>query len=112
MFDITDRRSFEDLRLWLNEIKNEIKTHMPKIIIANKCDLVESGQKARAVSEKEVVDFCVEHNLIFKETSAITGLNVKETFSEFVQSTALLSEAYTRRAGGRSSNKAASGCLR
>jgi hypothetical protein len=50
---------------------------MPKIIIANKLDLVDSGQKARAVSEKEIVDFCVEHNLSFKETSAKTGHNVR-----------------------------------
>ena len=34
-----------------------------------------------------MVDFCVEHNLSFKETSAKTGYNVKETFSEFAQST-------------------------
>lgn len=52
MFDITERKSFEDLRMWLKQIKQEIQDKMPKIIIANKFDLVESGQKARAVSEK------------------------------------------------------------
>jgi small GTP-binding protein len=45
MFDITERKSFEDLKLWLQEIKNEIRSKMPKIIIANKFDLVESGQR-------------------------------------------------------------------
>jgi|JI10StandDraft_1071094.scaffolds.fasta_scaffold2452040_1 GTPase SAR1 family protein len=50
MFDITERKSFEDLRMWLKQIKQEIQDKMPKIIIANKLDLVESGQKARAVS--------------------------------------------------------------
>lgn len=59
MFDITDKKSFEDLRMWLRHIKQEIQDKMPKIIIANKLDLVESGQKPRAVSEKEIVDFCV-----------------------------------------------------
>ena len=72
--------------MWLSEIKNEIKTSkIPKIIIANKYDLVESGQRERAVSEKELVDFCVEHGLDFRETSAVTGHNVRETFSEFIQ---------------------------
>lgn len=52
MFDITERKSFEDLKVWLNEIKKEIKDKLPKMIIANKIDLVESGQKKRAVSEK------------------------------------------------------------
>ena len=56
------------------------------MIIANKMDLVESGQKKRAVSEKEIIDFCVEQNLSFKETSAKTGYNVRETFNEFAQS--------------------------
>ena len=51
------------------------------MIIANKLDLVESGQKKRAVQEKELIDFCVEHNLSFKETSAKTGYNVRETFN-------------------------------
>jgi GTPase SAR1 family protein len=86
MFDITDRSSFEDLRGWLSEIKKEIKDKLPKIIIANKIDLVESGLKKRAVTEKEMVDFCVEYNLSFKETSAKTGYNVRETFNEFAQS--------------------------
>ena len=53
MFDLTDRKSFEDLRLWLRGVKAEIRTtKMPKIIIANKLDLVETGQKERAVAEK------------------------------------------------------------
>jgi GTPase SAR1 family protein len=86
MFDMTEAKSFGDLKMWLREIRDEVKnSKLPKIIIANKYDLVESGQKTRAVSEKEVVDFCVEHGLHFRETSAMTGLNVRETFNEFVQ---------------------------
>ena len=78
MFDLTDRKSFDDLRLWLREVKAEIRSSkMPKIIIANKTDLVETGQKERAVSEKELVDFCVDHGLNFRETSAVTGTNVR-----------------------------------
>ena len=72
--------------MWLKQIKEEIKDRMPKIILANKCDLVDSGQKPRAVSQQEIVDFCVEHNLSFKETSAKTGKNVKQTFNQFIQS--------------------------
>ena len=40
MFDVTDRRSFEDLKMWLDQIKDEIKDKLPKLIIANKVDLV------------------------------------------------------------------------
>jgi len=43
IFDITNRKSFEDLKMWLHEIKDQIKDRMPKMIIANKQDLVESG---------------------------------------------------------------------
>ena len=56
---MTNRKSFEDLRMWLHEIKDQIKDKMPKMIIANKQDLVESGEKVRGVSEKEIIDFCV-----------------------------------------------------
>jgi GTPase SAR1 family protein len=46
MFDLTDSKSFQDLKMWLKEIKHEIKkSKIPKIIIANKYDLIESGQK-------------------------------------------------------------------
>ena len=45
MFDITERKSFEDLRMWLKQIKQEIQDKMPKIIIANKLDLVESPKR-------------------------------------------------------------------
>lgn len=38
--------------MWLAEIKDQIRDKMPKMIIANKMDLVESGQRERVVSEK------------------------------------------------------------
>lgn len=53
-------------------------------LVANKIDLVESGEKARAVSESELTDFCVKEGLGFKETSAITGHNVTELFQDLV----------------------------
>jgi GTPase SAR1 family protein len=43
MFDLTDRKSFIDLKNWIEELKKVISTRLQKILLANKYDLVESG---------------------------------------------------------------------
>lgn len=52
MFDLTDAQSFYNLEVWLREIDKKSTPRMQKLIIGNKMDLVESGEKERQVSEK------------------------------------------------------------
>lgn len=52
MFDLTDPESFRNLEGWLQEIEKRATAKFCKIVIANKIDMVESGEKPRMVSEK------------------------------------------------------------
>ena len=86
MFDLTNEESFANLEGWLKEIEKRSSRKMCKIIVGNKLDLVESGEKERKVAEKDILDFCLRHSLTFKYSSALTGINVEESFHDLVDS--------------------------
>lgn len=65
MFDLTDAGSFSSLEHWVRELDRRGDPKLQKVIIANKLDLVESGERERKVSEQEIVDFCMKHSLSF-----------------------------------------------
>jgi Ras-related protein Rab-1A len=44
VYDITDRQSFTDLQLWLNEVDKHGKEDVVKILIGNKKDLSDKRQ--------------------------------------------------------------------
>ena len=50
IFDLTDSESFTNLEGWLKEIEKKANPKLQKLIIANKIDLVESGEKERQVA--------------------------------------------------------------
>lgn len=84
MFDLTNGTSFASLEGWIHEIDKKAGPKLQKIIIANKMDLIESGEKERQVSEEDILKLCVKHSLTFKYTSALTGFNIQESFRDFV----------------------------
>lgn len=43
------------------------------MLIGNKLDLVEEDASKRQVDQKEVLEFAKKHNLIYEETSAVSG---------------------------------------
>jgi GTPase SAR1 family protein len=88
MFDLTDGESFRNLEGWFREVERFSTKHFCKMVIANKLDLVESGEKPRMVAEKEIIDFCLKHSVTYKCTSAVSGLNIHESFVDLVESTA------------------------
>ena len=77
VYDVTNRKSFEQVHYWLNEIsiQREDNIFIPKILVANKTDLIE-----RKVSFEEGLKLAKKNNMTFFETSANTGENVNEMF--------------------------------
>lgn len=57
------------------------------MLIGNKLDLIESKEQERCISEEKVKEFVEKHKLLYQETSAKTGFNVKESFEELIEST-------------------------
>lgn len=85
VYDICNHASFEHIPLWLLEAKRHIEPYHPVFaLVGTKLDLVTNGEN-REVSVEEAKRFSEQHGLIFVETSARTGINVRESFSLVTQ---------------------------
>ena len=75
IFDLTDRKSFNDLNTWLGDINNATN-QVTIVLFGNKCDLPN-----REITKEEAENFAKENNLTYFETSAKLNINIKEGFS-------------------------------
>jgi Ras-related protein Rab-20 len=78
-YDITNRKSFEALRNYMDFLKEADKNCFI-IVIGTKIDLVLSEQVSREVPEEEGRAFALGYNAAFYETSSKTGANVSAVF--------------------------------
>jgi small GTP-binding protein len=76
VYDLTDRKSFEELGSWLNDIHALCDPNAVIQLIGNKADLC----PRRVVSVQEAENLAKQHNLQYLETSAKQGLNVRNAF--------------------------------
>ena len=77
VFDVTNKESFHNLEYWLNEAKED---DVKKILIGNKIDL-----PSRTISKERMENLGKRYNLKSFETSAKTGENIKEIFTEIAE---------------------------
>ncbi|EGR30779.1 Ras family protein, putative [Ichthyophthirius multifiliis] len=84
-FDLCDYQSFLNSKKWLKEIENHTEEGIKIMLIGNKLDLIEENPINRQVNKEEVLEFCQKNNLIYQETSSLTGQNVKESFEFLIQ---------------------------
>ncbi|MFX1317309.1 MAG: Rab family GTPase [Promethearchaeota archaeon] len=83
IFDLTRRKTFEQMKSWLSEVYDTLETRIPFILIGNKSDLIEYMEDF--VSKNEATWFAEQENTIYVETSAKTGHNVEKAFIELVK---------------------------
>ena len=76
VFSVSDRKSFEDLDIWLKQLKTHGTPDCKIFLIGNKVDLPN-----REVSSEEAIN-CKKENEFecYMETSAKAGANIKELF--------------------------------
>lgn len=77
-YDITDRQSFQNLEMWLHEVKKYASLGVRIVICGTKMDL---GSK-REVSHEEANLYANKHGYDFYETSAKDNKNVDELFEK------------------------------
>ena len=83
VYAINERRSFEELDLWLKDIRNSTETEQPIILVGNKSDL---EKELRQVKEEEGKEFVKMNKLeYFTESSAKSGYQVEEIFMKAVE---------------------------
>ena len=78
VYDISDRKTFDDVDLWLKDCREICFKNVQIYLIGNKSDLKDKRQ----VTEEEGKNFAEENNLLFFETSAKDGTNIQECFNE------------------------------
>lgn len=76
VYDITEQKTFYDVTSWLQDCRDMCYKNILIYLIGNKNDL----ENKRQVSQEEAQKFAEENNLIFFETSALTGNNIEEIF--------------------------------
>jgi Ras-related protein Rab-11A len=76
IFDLTNSSSFEHLPQWIEEIRANVPTEIPLLLVGNKSDLVDQ----RAITWEEINTFTHNFNLYYMETSAKTGEGVGDCF--------------------------------
>ena len=76
VYDITSRKTFDNINIWLNECKDMCYKEVLICLVGNKCDL----ENRRAISFEEGQKFAEDNQLLFFETSAKDGTNIEEIF--------------------------------
>ena len=79
-YDITEIKSFEKLKNWINDIKMYAHKKVRIVLVGNKCDL-----SNRRITEEEGKKLADELDAKFFETSAKTGYNVNEAYNFLIR---------------------------
>ena len=82
MYDITNRKSFDNINKWLNLIYQTCGNKV-KILVGNKLDL---SDESRIVTEDEGKKLAEDNNMAFFEGSGSSGENVEEIFQNIAES--------------------------
>ena len=76
VFDITDKDSFEHVKVWMQDIDKFAKQGVMRILVGNKCDL----ENQRAVTKDEGNEMALKYGIKYIETSAKDTINIEELF--------------------------------
>ncbi|CAL6072102.1 Rab11 [Hexamita inflata] len=78
VYDISNKKTFEDLQKWIVELKEKAADTINVMLCGNKADL----EPQRQVSFEEGQNFAQLNNMMYLETSALNGMNVEEAFKQ------------------------------
>ena len=81
VYDITSRKSFDNVDKWIEEIKEKTSKDIKLIIIGNKIDLKDS----REISTKEAMYKFKGMDIPLMETSAADDTNINEAFLDLIK---------------------------
>ncbi|KAF2191360.1 NCA2-domain-containing protein [Zopfia rhizophila CBS 207.26] len=76
VYDVTDERSFNNIRTWFSNVEQHATEGVNKILIGNKCD----WEEKRAVSTERGQALADELGIPFLEVSAKSNINVDKAF--------------------------------
>merc|ERR1712159_618879 len=77
VYDVTDDKSFNNVRTWMRNIEQHSNDNVVKILVGNKCD----AEGKRMVTWQQGHDLAKEYGLEYFETSAKANINVEDAFT-------------------------------
>ncbi|KAI8067906.1 ras family-domain-containing protein [Gongronella butleri] len=81
VYDVTDERSFGNVRNWFSNIEQHANEGVNKILIGNKCDM----EDKRVVKKEQGEELARELGIQFMETSAKANIGVEEAFFDLAR---------------------------
>lgn len=79
VYDVSDRASFNGIERWRSQLQQHSDPDVVMVLVGNKADL-----SKRAVTTEEGRAFAQSNGMLFIETSAKSGSNVKESFDMLI----------------------------
>ena len=79
-YDITNKESFDNIKMWLQEFSRHSRENVPRILVGNKSDL----DDRRSVEQSEAKEYADEMGIPYLETSAKDLKNVENAFTTLV----------------------------
>merc|ERR1711924_73634 len=76
VYDVTDQESFNNVKVWLQEIDRYANENVNKLLVGNKSDLTSK----KVVDTETAKAFADELGIPFLETSAKSAANVEQSF--------------------------------
>ncbi len=107
VYDVSDEKSFENVRGWMRNIEMHASSNVNKILIGNKCDV---SEEKRVISTARGQALADEFGIPFAETSAKSGVNVTEAFMKIAGDirSRMVRSKITPQAGGIALNSSGS----
>jgi small GTP-binding protein len=82
IYDVTNMQTYENVKNWISQIKEEASPNVIIYLVGNKIDVPDEQRLIKAEDGQKIAD---EFNLPFKEASAKDGTNVNEIFQELLE---------------------------
>lgn len=79
VFDLTDPKSFSDVKSWMAEAERFSHDKVVKILVGNKSDM----ENERMIRREDAQQFADSEGMLYYETSAKTNYNVETLFKTF-----------------------------
>ena len=80
MYDVTDQKSFDSIKKWLEQIKEEAPKKVSVLLVANKIDI-----EKRIITKEDGENIAKSYDLDIYESSAKDNINVSEAFEDLAE---------------------------
>ena len=90
IYDVTNVQSYENVKNWISQIRDEANPNVVIYLAGNKVDVSEQDKLVKTEDGQKIAD---EFKLPFYETSAKNGVNINKIFEDLVE---VIDEIYSK----------------